>query len=332
MNKIVIGTDVSKDRLDYVPIEASLSWSSVESMAVSSLANKEDAIEAWLDNYRPDESVFVFEPTGSYSDTLLELLVEKGYEFSLVTPQRAHAFSQTMQLTSKDDAWAARLLAYMGARLELPRYQPPSQEMKERKQVLAALSALMKQHQMLKNQLHAQEQYRKPQAIITQVFKDQIASIEKGIDQLKKQLKQLDDQAFVALQKLAMTVVGIGPATSSWLLILTQGLENFHTSGQLIKYCGLVGRTHRSGKSVNAKGGITKQACAKLRACLFMAARSAIRYNLACKELYQRLRAKGKPFFKAIVAVMAKLLKQLFGVIKSNTPFDNQYYLKYQKN
>ena len=242
MNKIVIGTDVSKDRLDYVSIAAWQGWSSVEGTAVSSLANEEDAIETWLDNYSPGESVFVFEPTGSYSDTLLELLVEKGYEFSLVTPQRAHAFSQTMQLTSKDDAWAARLLAYMGARLELPRYQPPSQEMKERKQVLAALSALMKQHQMLKNQLHAQEQYRTPQAIIKQVFKDQIASIEKGIEQLKKQLKQLDDQTFVALQKLAMTVVGIGPATSSWLLILTQGLENFHTSGQLIKYCGLVGR------------------------------------------------------------------------------------------
>ena len=48
-----------------------------------------------------------------------------------------------------------------------------------------------------------------------------------------------------------------------------------------------------------------------------MAARSAIRYNHACKELYERLRAKGKPYKKAIVAVMNKLVKQVFGVVNA---------------
>jgi hypothetical protein len=63
-----------------------------------------------------------------------------------------------------------------------------------------------------------------------------------------------------------------------------------------------------------------------------MAARSAIRFNLACKELYDRLRAKGKPYKKAMVAVMNKLIKQAFGVVQSKTEFDNNFYSNFKNN
>lgn len=62
-----------------------------------------------------------------------------------------------------------------------------------------------------------------------------------------------------------------------------------------------------------------------------MRARSAIRFNLACKDLCTRLRRIGKSYKQAMVAVMNKLIKQIFGVVNSNTPFDNEHYLKFQK-
>jgi len=54
-----------------------------------------------------------------------------------------------------------------------------------------------------------------------------------------------------------------------------------------------------------------------------MAARSARKYNLACKAIYDRLRLKGKPHKVAMMAVVHKLTKQVFAVVKNETPFDN---------
>jgi len=59
-----------------------------------------------------------------------------------------------------------------------------------------------------------------------------------------------------------------------------------------------------------------------------MCTRSAIRYNLACKALYERLRAKGKPYKVALVAVMHKLVKQLFACVKKQVAFDNHFEQK----
>ena len=75
---------------------------------------------------------------------------------------------------------------------------------------------------------------------------------------------------------------------------------------------------------------MSKKGNAEVRANLYMAARSAIRFNLACKDLYERLRAKGKPHKQAMVAVMNKLVKQLFGCVVNNTDFDNQFYLQFK--
>ncbi len=63
-----------------------------------------------------------------------------------------------------------------------------------------------------------------------------------------------------------------------------------------------------------------------------MAARSAKKYNLACKDLYDRLRQVGKPHKQAMVAVMNKLVKQAFGVVNSGVSFDNEYYLAAIRN
>ena len=50
--------------------------------------------------------------------------------------------------------------------------------------------------------------------------------------------------------------------------------------------------------------------------------------NGACKELFDRLVAKGKNKKLAIIAVANKLLKQVFGVVKNECLFDRNYYKK----
>jgi len=127
-------------------------------------------------------------------------------------------------------------------------------------------------------------------------------------------------------------VTGIGIKNANLLLIYTNGLKLFDISGALLNFVGIVPSSHRSGSSVFKRKGMTKKGASQLRACLYNAAKSAKRFNNACKALYERLRKKGKPHKVAMVAVIKKLLQQVFAVVKSNTQFDNELYLNQLKN
>ena len=203
----------------------------------------------------------------------------------------------------------------------------------QRKQLVQALNALKKQRQMLNNQLHALAQL--PLPLIPQGAKEAyeavLSTAEEQIKLLEEQLDELGDEEYDQQLKRLCSVVGIGQRTARALILATGGLQRFKHSRQLSKFIGLVPATHRSGSSVFKKGRITKKGQPELRATLYMAAMSAKRFNMACKDLYERLRAKGKPHKQAMVAVMNKLVKQAYGVIVNNTDFDNEYYLKFQE-
>jgi transposase len=59
---------------------------------------------------------------------------------------------------------------------------------------------------------------------------------------------------------------------------------------------------------------ITKMGAGGIRAILYLCSWSAIKYNKACKELYERLLEKGKPKMVALIAVVNKLIRQAFAI------------------
>ena len=104
--------------------------------------------------------------------------------------------------------------------------------------------------------------------------------------------------------------------------------KTFDSPDKLSKFLGLNSYSHHSGSSIRRRGGITKFGSNQVRSLLYMCTRSAIRYKQPCKELYQRLRQNGKSHKLAAVAVMHKLVKQIFACVKNKTLFDNEYHLK----
>jgi hypothetical protein len=50
-----------------------------------------------------------------------------------------------------------------------------------------------------------------------------------------------------------------------------------------------------------------------------------IKYNTACKELYDRLKAKGKRGKVALIAVCNKLIKQAFAIATRGTIYQKDY-------
>lgn len=322
MQKQPIGIDVSMDTLDYYDLASA--GTPVQGVIKNSICEIEDFLLP-LDS----STVFlVVEPTGTYSDKLMELATKSGIEVRLANPQKSNHFTEVLGIVNKTDANAAYILAQMGQKLELPVFHSLSQVMKERKQIQAALNSLSKQCRMLRNQIHAMQQRLHCSDLAVAALQKSLESLEEQQQLLEKELQHLTEDEIEEFTKSAQSVTGIGPKSANLLMIYTNGLKYFDKKSQLPKFLGTIGRTHRSGSSINIKKSITKSGPSELRACLYNAAKSAKRYNHACKALYQRLRKNGKPHKVAMIAVINKLLHQVFAVVKAKTTFDNDLYLK----
>jgi transposase len=109
------------------------------------------------------------------------------------------------------------------------------------------------------------------------------------------------------------------------LIIFTQGFKHTSNHRQLISFAGLSPTEYSSGTSIKGSNRIYKKGGKPIRDVLYMCAMNAKQTNEACKQLFDRLKANGKTGKQALIAVMNKLLKQVFAVVKNNSLYQPNY-------
>lgn len=322
---IYVGIDVSKDKLDVAwqvdgkwhEKQVANTWSSVESL-VSTL---QTGLGTWH---------ALVEFTGTYSSKVVAALHDAGIALTMLRPKQSSSFRQMRHQTSKTDRMDARLLSDYG-RLNadgLPLYVQASQADLHRRQLLDRTIQLEKMRQQVKNQRHSYQQYppHHQQANILQSYDQQLTDLETAIGELEAARAELDqaDQSQMQLAALMQSVTGIGKQTVAIILAFIGSPLRFDNAKQLSKYAGCAPTHYQSGSSVRGRGSINRSGVAIVRSVLYCCTWSAIRFNHACKALFERLRQRGKPIKVARIAVVNLLLRQLFAVVKSGIPFDNQ--------
>lgn len=138
---------------------------------------------------------------------------------------------------------------------------------------------------------------------------------------------------------LLTSIPGIGEHTAAVFLAETGGIEKFSSVKKLISFAGLNPvNLNESGDLIDSKH-ISKHGNAHIRSILHMAALSAVQHNKPCKEFYKKLCDRGKKGSVALVAVMVKLLRQMYAVLKTKKTYDpereatrRQQALKQQQN
>ncbi|MFT4611475.1 MAG: transposase [Glaciecola sp.] len=121
------------------------------------------------------------------------------------------------------------------------------------------------------------------------------------------------------------TIQGIGPKKSIMLVVLTGGFDRSTSAAELCSYGGLTAVITQSGSSLKGRPRISKIGNQKLRNLLFMWSFNACKYNKVCRDLYERIVAKGKSKKLALIAVCNTLLKQAFAIAKSGLIYDDTY-------
>lgn len=307
MGKIIVGIDVSKNRLDIAVRPSG------EAFVVERNPRGLAELVARLRELSPD--VIALEATGGYETVVAAALAGAGLPVAIVNPAQIRAFARALGKRAKTDPIDAAVIAHFAEATGLvPRPLPD-----EATQMLADL--VTRRRQIV--EMIGAERQREQRTTAPRPKK----SIARLIKALEKELASLDGDLNDAVrgspvwrdkEDLLASVPGVGPVISRTLMAELPELGQLGRR-EIAALAGLAPFTRQSGQWRGKSfigGGRTSVRCA-----LFMGALVAKQHNPVLKAFFDRLVAAGKPKMVALIAVARKLLTILNAIMRDNKPW-----------
>ena len=310
----IYGVDISKDVFDVQNTKGDY----------FQLSNDEKGFKKFVKKLSKSELV-VMEATGYYHYCLAQYLYQQGYMVSVVNPLSVKRFIQMKLSKIKTDKSDAKAICDYAIFNEVPLYTAKDESQAECLQLIRLIAIYIKQNTALKNKIHGEETLGIPSKVVLRSLKRSLKAVVKEIKVLEVRLTELVKDHQQSQLTLLKSIPGMGVKTAIMLIVMTDGFNRFENSKQLCSYAGITPIIRESGSSVRGRSRISKMGNQKLRNLLFLYSFSACKYNKACKELYDRIVAKGKSKKLALIAVANKLLKQAFAIAKSGRPYDENF-------
>jgi transposase len=320
----VLGIDVSKAFFDVAlyRVCASRSAPAAQTHQFENALTGFQALARWLKDCRVKHVHACLEATGRYGDELALWLHTHGHDVSVVNPAVIHSFAQMQMQRNKTDGLDAKLIgAYcLSHRPDL--WTPPAQETLDLQAFLKHLANLQDMRQQERNRLESII----PSERVVAAVQAHIDFLEAQIAHLKRLIRDHINAAprLLAHFTLLRSIPAIGDLTAWRLLALD--LLRFDDADALVAFAGLNPAIRRSGTSVRGRTQLSKRGHAAIRRDLYMPAVVALKHNPVIRAFAATLTAKGKHIMVVIGAVMRKLLRLAYGVLKSGRPFDPAWH------
>jgi transposase len=161
--------------------------------------------------------------------------------------------------------------------------------------------------------------------IIIQIYAGNVQFMDAQIKSIDVEINKLADE--LPEISLLKSIPGIGETLAPLILGEIGDIERFTNAKQLVAYCGIDPSVRQSGNFVGTKNKVTKRGSRFLRRSLYIAATTAIRkapngslVNSAIYDYYQK-KIESKPKKQALGAIMNKILRIVFSVLKNKQPF-----------
>lgn len=119
------------------------------------------------------------------------------------------------------------------------------------------------------------------------------------------------------------TVKGIADWTATSFLIEIGDYKRFKSTDQLASFYGVNPSFKQSGDGLY-KVKMSKQGSAKMRAILYLIAHNLVMHNQYFRDIYAKHKAKGKKHNAVMGVLMHKVLRVLWGMLMTNTPFNEK--------
>lgn len=324
-----IGIDVSKAKLDLALLDGT--GKVLEQTVVKNTAQ---AIRGRLNRWEREHglsrehSLACFEPTGSYSDTLMRTLVE-----AQVPAWRVHPLELKQRMgmvRGKNDKVDAVRMADHAMRFHDKKrlVGPGTLVVMELKQLLSFRRRLVVDHQ--RHQAYRSEVYPN---VAKDLRSDFNAYSGRRLSQLKTMTKKIDAQIKALIladplmadqYRLLLTVDRVGPVLAAQLLASTEAFTRMRDPRKLACHAGVSPHEHTSGSSIHGKARVSHKADKRLKHALHMAVLGVAQGRGELGAYYKRMVAAGKSPRSVFNAVRNKVIHRVCAVIKRGTPYQER--------
>ncbi len=151
------------------------------------------------------------------------------------------------------------------------------------------------------------------------VIDDQLQGLHRNIKRLEKEIATFA-KTLPGYNNL-ISIKGIGPLSVAVLLTHIGAIDDFHNTGKLAAYFGIVPRVSQS-HDTHTSGSITKRGNKLARTTLVQGTLIAIRYSPYLRGGYDNIKTR-RGTGKAIIATARKLLNTIFPTLKNNWVFED---------
>jgi transposase len=313
MDAIVVGIDVSKDRLD-VAVHPGQQPGFVVSRDAAGL----DELVARLTPLGP--AAVAVEATGGFESVVVASLAAAGLPVLVVNPAQVRAFANALGKRAKTDPIDALVIArFVAATRPEPRPLPDAATQRladlveRRRQIIAMMVAERQRRQRLSAGSRGDERLRRSITRLLEALQKELSELDRAIDADVR-----GSPAWREKEDLLASVPGVGPVIARTLLAEMPELGRLDRR-EIAALAGLAPWTRQSGqwRGRSFIGG----GRASVRAALFMGAITAARHNPVLQTFHQRLIDAGKPKLVALVAVARKLLTILNAIVRTGSPW-----------
>ena len=317
--KQIYGIDLSKEKFDVNFID--------EKRKEQHLVVKNDLnnIAEFLESIS-SEALVVAEHTGVYGDLLLFLCNQTGIRISLCSGYSIkHSLGLRKGKTDKIDA--ARIREY-GERFydKLSETKINNELMSELQELYSLRSLLVKERKMILTRLKGSKKQPMVSIYANKISTRFTNQLSKEINDIELQLLKVisSDKELEKNFNLTISVKGIGPVTACELMIKTANFKRITTAKKAASYAGICPFPNASGQMVK-KSKVSPMSDKGLKSLLFMCAKSAVAHNKEYRLYYLKKQLEGKPHYLIMTNVANKLLRTVYKVIETGTPWDPNY-------
>ncbi len=271
--------------------------------------------------------VFIFEPTGSYSEVLRKYCSEKQIKCFIINPKQFSNYAKALGVEVKNDIEDARVLSQAihlakDGQVAVPVYNEDVEQIKE---LMSYYKFTKKQTTQQKNHLESLTSKNGDKFSIKELTKSISESKEKEL-RIIEQVQTIinDNNEYRTAYENIISIKGVGQIGGIVLLHLFLKYPDANQR-QITSLTGLNPIYRQSGTSIQTGYRISKTGASIYRSVLFMSVFTAVQHDKNFKSFYERLKSKGKHTTSVQIAVMRKIILTAHSLYKTNKKYDENF-------
>ena len=334
MKKIIVGIDISKEKIDAGAIYVENFQDGPIKLSHQVFENRPLGFRRMLVWTRRlagtaalGDVLFCCETTGGYDRSLCDYIYAKGLR---IWREGALQIKRSMGVRKgKDDKADSFMIAEYAMRNmdKAVIYESPNSTVRELKALFLYRHKLVQEKVEKRTRalhLAGTAPKSKSMSFILRDAQKSVKAIEKSIGECEGRIRELirGDRELARNYEHIVSIKGVSIVNATAMIAYSNNFQAIKTANRMASYYGIASFRERSGTSVDKKAGVRFYSNSLLRSTITQAAECTVKENGIYRDYYLRLKEAGKPYGLILNNVKNKLMHLVFALVRNDMDYE----------